>query len=62
MGARLNPDRSIATTFQALPGASFVVNGAAQMVERLRAGRHLRGRILQCHPQLCGQGVAHYQW
>ncbi|WP_245329276.1 autotransporter outer membrane beta-barrel domain-containing protein, partial [Bradyrhizobium centrolobii] len=25
-----NPDRSIATTFQALPGASFVVNGAAQ--------------------------------
>ena len=25
-----DPDRSIATTFQALPGASFVVNGAAQ--------------------------------
>jgi autotransporter-associated beta strand protein len=25
-----NPDRSIGTTFQALPGASFVVNGAAQ--------------------------------
>jgi uncharacterized protein with beta-barrel porin domain len=25
-----NPDRSIATTFQALAGASFVVNGAAQ--------------------------------
>ena len=25
-----NPDRSIAATFQALPGASFVVNGAAQ--------------------------------
>jgi len=25
-----NPDRSIATTFQALPGAGFVVNGAAQ--------------------------------
>ncbi len=25
-----NPDRSIAVTFQALPGASFVVNGAAQ--------------------------------
>jgi uncharacterized protein with beta-barrel porin domain len=24
------PDRSIAATFQALPGASFVVNGAAQ--------------------------------
>jgi uncharacterized protein with beta-barrel porin domain len=25
-----NPDRIIAATFQALPGASFVVNGAAQ--------------------------------
>lgn len=25
-----DPDRSIAATFQALPGASFVVNGAAQ--------------------------------
>ncbi|WP_245288127.1 autotransporter domain-containing protein [Bradyrhizobium sp. Ec3.3] len=25
-----NPDRSVATTFQSLPGASFVVNGAAQ--------------------------------
>jgi autotransporter-associated beta strand protein len=26
----LNPDRSIGATFQSLPGASFVVNGAAQ--------------------------------
>jgi uncharacterized protein with beta-barrel porin domain len=25
-----NPDRSISATFQTLPGASFVVNGAAQ--------------------------------
>jgi uncharacterized protein with beta-barrel porin domain len=25
-----NPDRTVAATFQALPGASFVVNGAAQ--------------------------------
>src|SRR6202040_3325144 len=25
-----NPDRNIAATFQTLPGASFVVNGAAQ--------------------------------
>jgi uncharacterized protein with beta-barrel porin domain len=25
-----NPDRSIGATFQTLPGASFVVNGAAQ--------------------------------
>jgi uncharacterized protein with beta-barrel porin domain len=25
-----NPDRSVAAAFQTLPGASFVVNGAAQ--------------------------------
>ena len=25
-----NPDRIVAATFQGLPGASFVVNGAAQ--------------------------------
>lgn len=25
-----NPDRSLGATFQTLPGASFVVNGAAQ--------------------------------
>jgi uncharacterized protein with beta-barrel porin domain len=28
-----NPDRAIGATFQALPGASFVVNGAAQAAE-----------------------------
>ncbi|WP_426418010.1 autotransporter domain-containing protein [Bradyrhizobium genosp. A] len=28
-----NPDRNIAATFQALPGASFIVNGAAQASE-----------------------------
>jgi uncharacterized protein with beta-barrel porin domain len=28
-----DPNRSIAATFQALPGASFVVNGAAQAAE-----------------------------
>ena len=25
-----NPDRNVAATFQTLPGASFIVNGAAQ--------------------------------
>jgi hypothetical protein len=30
LGARLHPDRTIGATFQALPGASFVVNGARQ--------------------------------
>ena len=29
-----DPDRSIAATFQSLPGASFVVNGAAQAATR----------------------------
>ena len=52
-----NPDRNIAATFQTLPGASFVVNGAAQaqrrgarhrlrrdeMAERFFARRDLRG-------------------
>ena len=28
-----DPDRSIAATFQTLPGASFVVNGAAQAAD-----------------------------
>jgi hypothetical protein len=46
-----NPDRSIAATFQALPGASFVVNGAAQArdsalttasLETMRAASDLR--------------------
>ena len=65
-----NPDRNIAATFQTLPGASFVVNGAAQaqrrrarhrlrrneMAERIFAGRDLRGRILRRHPLLRRQG------
>ena len=65
-----NPDRTIGATFQTLPGASFVVNGARQagnaalltasaeneMVERLVGRRHLRGRILQRNHQLRRQG------
>ncbi len=30
MAHDFNPDRGIGATFQTLPGASFVVNGAAQ--------------------------------
>jgi hypothetical protein len=30
LGPRFHTDRNVAATFQALPGASFVVNGAAQ--------------------------------
>ena len=65
-----DPDRSIAATFQTLPGASFVVNGAAQaarlraddrfrrdeMDQRLVGGRDLRRRVLQRHQQLRRQG------
>ncbi|MCP3473190.1 hypothetical protein NLM33_23025 [Bradyrhizobium sp. CCGUVB1N3] len=63
-----DPDRSIAATFQALPGASFVVNGAAQarsthqrvcrdeVAERLVGGGKLRRRVLERHAQLCRQG------
>ena len=65
-----DPDRSIAATFQTLPGASFVVNGAAQaaelraghrldrkeMAQRLVGGGHLRRRILRCHALLRRQG------
>jgi len=64
-----DPDRSIASTFQALPGASFIVNGAAQASdsalttaslemkwrERLVRGGNLRGRVFQCHPILRGE-------
>ena len=67
-----NTDRNITAVFQTLPGASFVVNGAAQahdsalttglrrdeMAERLLARRHLRGRVLQRHPVLRRQGRA----
>ncbi len=65
-----NPDRGIAAAFQTLPGASFVVNGAAQahrlgadhrlrrdeMDKRLVGRRHLRGRVLQRHHELRRQG------
>ena len=35
-----DPDRSIAATFQTLPGASFVVNGAAQASRTPRSSQH----------------------
>ena len=65
-----NPGSSIGATFQTLPGATFVVGGAAQasefraghrlrreeMAERLVRRRHVRRRVLQCHSQLRRQG------
>ena len=71
-----DPDRAIAATFQTLPGASFVVDGAAQAIDSALTtasaeikwmngwsrGRHLRGRILECHPQLRRQGRGAVSW
>ena len=64
-----NPDRAVGATFQALPGASFVVNGARlaselrahhgigrnEMDQRLVGGSDIRRRVFQRHPQLCRQ-------
>ncbi len=61
-----NPDRSITATFQGLPGASFVVGGAAQAsdaalttvsIERkwsngFSLAATFEGDFFQCHPQL----------
>jgi uncharacterized protein with beta-barrel porin domain len=58
-----DPNRSIGATFQSLPGASFVVGGAAQASESAlvtaaaekkwlngwSGGGHLRGRVLPSH-------------
>jgi hypothetical protein len=64
-----NPDRSIGATFQSLPGASFVVNGAAriqlrthhrlgrsEMDQRLVRGGDVRRRVLRGHPLLRRKG------
>ncbi len=65
-----NPDRSIAATFQALPGASFVVNGAAQAHDTALAtgsaemkwlngfslAATFEGEFSNVDAQLCGQG------
>ena len=65
-----NTDRNVTALFQTLPGAAFVVNGAAQahdsalrhgrrrdeMAERLVGGGDLRRRVLQRHQFLRRQG------
>ena len=65
-----NTDRNVTALFQTLPGAAFVVNGAAQahefgarhrrrrdeMAERLVGRRRLRGPVLQRHQFLRRQG------
>jgi uncharacterized protein with beta-barrel porin domain len=71
-----NPDRSIGATFQTLPGASFVVNGAAQSPDKAlttasaeikwRNGFSLAatfdGEFSGNSSSYAGKGVARYTW
>jgi uncharacterized protein with beta-barrel porin domain len=71
-----NPDRSVAATFQSVPGASFVVNGAQQSSDaalttasaevKWRSGFSLaaifEGEFYDVTRSYAGKGVARYQW
>jgi uncharacterized protein with beta-barrel porin domain len=71
-----NPDRNIAATFQTLPGASFVVNGAAQAADKAlttaaaevnwRNGFSVsgvfEGEFGSNVASYAGKGVVRYQW
>jgi uncharacterized protein with beta-barrel porin domain len=71
-----DPDRSIASTFQTLPGASFVVNGAAQASDSAlvtasiekkwltgwSAAATFEGEFSDVTRSYAGKGVARYQW
>jgi uncharacterized protein with beta-barrel porin domain len=70
-----NNDRNIGATFQTLPGASFVVNGAAQARDSaLTASAEIRwlngvslaasfeGEFSQTTTSYAGKGVARYEW
>jgi outer membrane autotransporter protein len=71
-----NPDRSLAATFQALPGASFVVNGAAQAPDSAlttasaemkwmngwSAAATFEGEFSDLTRSYGGKAVVRYQW
>ena len=71
-----DPDRSIAATFQTLPGASFVVNGAAQAsdfalvtasIEKKwlngwSAAATFEGEFSDVTRSYAGKGVVRYEW
>jgi uncharacterized protein with beta-barrel porin domain len=71
-----NPDRAIAATFQALPGASFVVNGAAQASDSAlttasaemkwmngwSAAATFEGEFSNVTRSYAGKGVVRYTW
>jgi uncharacterized protein with beta-barrel porin domain len=71
-----DPDRSIGATFQALPGASFVVNGAAQASESAlttasvemkwmngwSAAASFEGEFSEVTRSYAGKGIVRYAW
>jgi len=71
-----NPDRAVAATFQALPGSSFVVNGAAQASDSAlttlsaemkwrngwSASATFEGEFSQVTASYAGKGVVRYAW
>jgi outer membrane autotransporter protein len=71
-----DPDRSIATTFQALPGSSFVVNGAALASDSVlttasiemkwkngwSAAATFEGEFSNVTSSYAGKGVVRYTW
>ncbi|WP_244064311.1 autotransporter domain-containing protein [Bradyrhizobium sp. Ce-3] len=71
-----DPDRSIAATFQALPGAGFVVNGAAQASDSVlttasidmkwrngwSAAATFEGEFSDVTSSYAGKGVVRYTW
>ena len=71
-----NPDRAIAATFQTLPGASFVVNGAAQARDAalttasaemkwsngFSLAATFEGEFSNVSRSYAGKGVARYAW
>ena len=71
-----NPDRAIAATFQTLPGASFVVNGAAEASESAlttvsaemkwrngwSASATFEGEFSQVAASYAGKSVLRYTW
>lgn len=71
-----NPNRAIAATFQALPGTSFIANGAAQASDSAlttaslemnwrngwAASATLEGEFSNVTSSYAGKGVVRYQW
>jgi uncharacterized protein with beta-barrel porin domain len=71
-----DPDRSIAATFQTLPGASFTVNGAAQAhdsalttasvemkwINGWSAAATFEGEFSNVTASYAGKGLVRYTW